>query len=143
VLDVTEGALVTDMERIGGVMQQIRDLGVHMALDDFGTGYSSLAYLEQFPIDVLKIDRSFVVRLDEGTERAVVLEAIFAMARALHLDVIAEGVESPEQIVKLRAFGCRWVQGFAVSRPLPAGEVVGFLVEQQTVARAVERRDQR
>ncbi|HUY30936.1 MAG TPA: GGDEF domain-containing phosphodiesterase, partial [Acidimicrobiales bacterium] len=141
-IEITESVII-DVKVAHETLEVLRSLGVDVLLDDFGTGYSSLAYLEQFPIDVLKIDRSFVVRLDEGTERAVVLEAIFAMARALHLDVIAEGVESPEQIVKLRAFGCRWVQGFAVSRPLPAGEVVGFLVEQQTVARAVERRDQR
>ncbi|MDA8290594.1 MAG: EAL domain-containing protein [Actinomycetota bacterium] len=137
-VEITESVII-DVEVAHETLELVRTLGVEVLLDDFGTGYSSLAYLEQFPIDVLKIDRSFVVRLDEGSERAVVLEAIIAMARALHLDVIAEGVESPEQIVKLRALGCRWVQGFAVSRPLPADAVLGFLLEQQTVARALER----
>jgi len=140
-IEITESVII-DVAVAHETLEVLRALGVTVLLDDFGTGYSSLAYLEQFPIDVLKIDRSFVVRLDEGNDRAVVLEAILAMARALHLDVIAEGVESAEQIVKLRAFGCRWVQGFAVSRPLPAEAVLGFLVEQQTVARAVEHGDQ-
>jgi EAL domain-containing protein (putative c-di-GMP-specific phosphodiesterase class I) len=110
---------------------------VHILLDDFGTGYSSLAYLEKFPIDALKIDRSFVARLEEGEERGAVLQAIFAMASALGLEAIAEGVDTAEQLRQLRELGCRWVQGFVIARPLPAAKVLPFLVEQATLSSAV------
>jgi diguanylate cyclase (GGDEF)-like protein/PAS domain S-box-containing protein len=137
-VEITESVII-DVEVAYETLESLRALGVNVLLDDFGTGYSSLAYLEQFPIDVLKIDRSFVARLDEGSDRAVVLEAIFAMARALHLSVIAEGVENHGQIAKLRDLGCTWIQGFVVAAPLPREEVLGFLIEQQTIARAIDR----
>ena len=118
-------------------LQALRDLGVHILLDDFGTGYSSLAYLEKFPIDTLKIDRSFVARLEEGEERGAVLRAIFAMASALGLEAIAEGVETAEQLRQLRDLGCRWIQGYVVARPMPVAKVLAFLAEQATLSSAV------
>jgi diguanylate cyclase (GGDEF)-like protein/PAS domain S-box-containing protein len=137
-IEITESVII-DVSAAHDTLEALRALGVVVLLDDFGTGYSSLAYLEQFPIDVLKIDRSFVVRLDESSPRAVVLESIVAMARALRITVIGEGVETPGQLAKLRDLGCTWVQGFAIARPLPAADVDGFLDEQRTLARAVER----
>jgi diguanylate cyclase (GGDEF)-like protein/PAS domain S-box-containing protein len=137
-IEITESVII-DVAAAHDTLEALRGLGVVVLLDDFGTGYSSLAYLEQFPIDVLKIDRSFVVRLDEVSPRAVVLEAIVSMARALRITVIGEGVETPSQLAKLRDLGCTWVQGYAVARPMPAGEVDAFLDEQRTLARAVER----
>ncbi|MHB1597969.1 MAG: putative bifunctional diguanylate cyclase/phosphodiesterase [Acidimicrobiales bacterium] len=137
-IEITESVII-DVAAAHDALEALQGLGVVVLLDDFGTGYSSLAYLEQFPIDVLKIDRSFVARLDEESSRAVVLEAIVAMARALRITVIGEGVETSGQLAKLRDLGCSWVQGFAISRPLPACDVVKFLDEQLTLARAVEQ----
>jgi len=135
-VELTESVLL-DEGYPSSMLQALRDLGVHILLDDFGTGYSSLAYLEKFPIDALKIDRSFVARLEEGEERGAVLQAIFAMASALGLEAIAEGVDTAEQLRQLRELGCRWVQGFVIARPLPAAKVLPFLVEQATLSSAV------
>jgi Amt family ammonium transporter len=119
------------------VLDDLRALGAMILLDDFGTGYSSLAYLEQFPIDVLKVDKAFVARLDEGAHRAVVLEAILTMARALQIRVIAEGAENEERIRTLRALGCNWVQGYAICRPMPVDAVDLYLEEQGAISRAL------
>ena len=135
-VELTESVLL-DEGYPASTLQALRDLGVHILLDDFGTGYSSLAYLEKFPIDALKIDRSFVARLEEGKERGAVLQAIFAMASALGLEAIAEGVETAEQLRQLRDLGCRWVQGYVVARPMPVGKVLAFLAEQATLSSAV------
>jgi len=120
VLDVTEGALVTDMERIGGVMQQIRDLGVHMALDDFGTGYSSLLYLSRLPIDRLKVDRSFVSGLGSMGQDPTIFSTVVDLAHKLGLYVVAEGVETEAELKAVEAVGCDEVQGFLLGCPGPA-----------------------
>ena len=135
-VELTESVLLDDGYP-ASMLQALRDLGVHVLLDDFGTGYSSLAYLERFPIDALKIDRSFVASLEEGNERGAVLQAIFAMAAALGLEAIAEGVETTGQLRQLRDLGCRWVQGFVIARPLPADRVLAFIAEQATLSSAV------
>jgi EAL domain-containing protein (putative c-di-GMP-specific phosphodiesterase class I) len=135
-VELTESVLLDDGYP-ASTLQALRDLGVHVLLDDFGTGYSSLAYLERFPIDALKIDRSFVASLEEGNERGAVLQAIFAMAAALGLEAIAEGVETTGQLRQLRHLGCRWVQGYVIARPLPADRVLAFIAEQATLSSAV------
>jgi len=135
-VELTESVLLDD-GYLASTLQGLRDLGVHILLDDFGTGYSSLAYLERFPIDALKIDRSFVMRLEEGAERNGVLQAIFAMAAALGLEAIAEGVETAGQLRQLRDLGCRWMQGHVISRPLPPDEVLAFITEQATLSSAL------
>lgn len=98
-----------------------------LVLDDFGTGYSSLSYLQRFPIDVLKIDRSFIAALDDQEHSQPIIAAIINMAQGLNIDVVAEGIETPAQADKLQALGCRRGQGFLYARPLPADEISALL----------------
>src|ERR1700688_764721 len=100
------------------LLEEIKRLGVSISIDDFGTGYSSLAYLRRLPIDTIKIDRSFVMELEINPDSAAIVAAIIAMANALKLRTIAEGVETHGQMVALRAHGCNLMQGFLFSRPL-------------------------
>jgi len=100
-------------------------MGVRISVDDFGTGYSSLAYLNRFPLDVLKIDRSFVARLDADSEAETIVAAIIDLAHALDLVVIAEGVETEEQLAVLRRLECDQAVGFYFSHPLPADQLTG------------------
>jgi diguanylate cyclase (GGDEF)-like protein len=120
VLEVTEGVLID--EEVGLRLQLLRDAGVRIALDDFGTGWSSLTYLRRFPVDVLKIDRSFVAGIAGGGGAEAVPAAVLQMAAALGLDVIAEGIETPEQLQVLRRLGCRTAQGYLLGLPAPAAE---------------------
>jgi diguanylate cyclase (GGDEF)-like protein/PAS domain S-box-containing protein len=121
-LEITESTLMHDIERVIGIMDRINDLGVALSLDDFGTGYSSLSYLKRFPIDTLKIDRSFTMGIPLDTSDCAIASAIISMGRQLGHRVIAEGVETVEQLAFLRASGCDEVQGYLYSRPLPAAE---------------------
>ena len=116
-LEVTEGLLLEDVEDVVTTMQALRDLGVHMVLDDFGTAHANLSYLRGFPFDTVKIDRSFLRALSNDRQARALVEAMLAMARALGLDVIGEGVETPEQLALLNLLQCRWVQGYLLGRP--------------------------
>ena len=122
-IEITEGVLIDDHEQPLQQMRDLRELGVRIAVDDFGTGYSSLSYLKRFPIDTLKIDRSFISELREGTEDAAIATAIIALAHSLGLHVIAEGVESKQQLEILLTLGCDIAQGFYFGRPAPASDV--------------------
>jgi EAL domain-containing protein (putative c-di-GMP-specific phosphodiesterase class I) len=102
------------------VLRALKDLGVRVGMDDFGTGYSSLAYLRHFPFDILKIDRAFVAGITSGDEDRAIVRTIVELARALGLTVVAEGVETPEQLAVLRELGCELAQGFLFARPQPA-----------------------
>jgi len=128
-LEVTESALVEESATATGTLEALSDLGVGLVLDDFGTGYSSLAYLNRFPFDALKIDRSFVDALGVEQERTAIVEAIIGMARALSLDVIAEGVENEAQLSELARLGCDHAQGHLFSRALPAEKITALLGE--------------
>ncbi len=128
-LEVTESALVEESATATGTLEALSDLGLGLVLDDFGTGYSSLAYLNRYPFDALKIDRSFVDALGVEQERTAIVEAIIGMARALSLDVIAEGVENEAQLAELVRLGCDHAQGHLFSRALPAEKVTALLGE--------------
>jgi EAL domain-containing protein (putative c-di-GMP-specific phosphodiesterase class I) len=102
------------------VLQSLRDLGLHLEIDDFGTGYSSLSYLQRFPVETLKIDRTFIDQLDHRSENVAIVRAIIGLGESLGLSTIAEGVERTAEAVKLQALGCHLAQGYLYGRPLPA-----------------------
>ena len=122
-LEITEGFLLGDDPETQDMLRQLRQMGFTLALDDFGTGYSSLSYLKRYPINRIKIDRSFIANLGMDTESEAVVAAIVKLARALKLSVIAEGVETADQLQRLAGAGCSEVQGFLFSRPVGAGEI--------------------
>jgi EAL domain-containing protein (putative c-di-GMP-specific phosphodiesterase class I) len=119
-LEITEGLLLEDAAAVGPTLEALRRLGVRIALDDFGTGYSSLAYLRRFPIDRLKIDRSFIGGLHRDPEADAITIAILGMAGALDLPVVAEGIETEEQAWALHDLGCEFGQGYLFARPAAA-----------------------
>ncbi|MDP6875089.1 MAG: EAL domain-containing protein [Alphaproteobacteria bacterium] len=121
-LEITESAVMTDMDKAIAVMGGLRDVGVSLAIDDFGTGFSSLAYLKKFPVQALKIDRSFVQDILLNPEDAAIASAIISLGQSLNLEVIAEGVEEAAQADHLRAAGCGNAQGYYFGRPVPAAE---------------------
>jgi diguanylate cyclase (GGDEF)-like protein/PAS domain S-box-containing protein len=125
VFEITESLLIEDRERIAGKLEELKALGVRLAVDDFGTGYSSLGYLRQFPIDFLKVDKSFVDDVGgAGTaEDDALVRTILKLGESLKLQAVAEGIERPEQWHALRALGCRFGQGFYFARPMPATEL--------------------
>jgi diguanylate cyclase (GGDEF)-like protein/PAS domain S-box-containing protein len=120
VLEITEGAVMSDVESIVVALRRLRAMGVSISVDDFGTGYSSLSYLKRFPINSVKIDRSFVGDVTEDENDAAIVSTIITMAHSLKLLVVAEGVESPEQLAFLKARGCDQLQGYLFARPAPA-----------------------
>ena len=125
--ELTEGVLMTDASTTVATLKQLKELGFRLAIDDFGTGYSSLAYLQQFPIDTLKIDRAFVKDIKLGKVDSPVMRAIIGMGRALKLHVVAEGVETRDQLAFLRMHGCAAYQGFLFSKPVPPQQLLPLL----------------
>jgi diguanylate cyclase (GGDEF)-like protein/PAS domain S-box-containing protein len=134
-LELTESLLMKDAEGIADAMHMLHDLGVSFSVDDFGTGYSSLAYLKRFPIDILKIDRSFVRDLATDPNDVAIVRTIIAMAHTLGMRVVAEGVETHEQLRFLRAQDCDSTQGYYCSAPLSAGEFSGLLEDWGRIRR--------
>jgi diguanylate cyclase (GGDEF)-like protein len=129
-LELTESAVMADAEHALSIFAQLKALGVRVSLDDFGTGYSSLSYLRRLPIDTLKIDRSFVSQLDRFDDKRQIVEVVMMLARALDLDVVAEGVETDAELQLLRDMGSDFVQGYFYYRPLTAEAAKQALVEQ-------------
>ncbi len=127
-IELTETAIMDDVEESTWILRQFRDLGVHVAIDDFGTGFSSLAYLKRFPVDTLKIDRSFVEGVGIDTDDTAIVRSIIGLARTLRLDVIAEGIENPSQVSELVRLGCRRGQGFHLAKPAQAADIEALLV---------------
>lgn len=126
-LEITESAVMANAESAVRTLQALKELDVSLAIDDFGTGYSSLSYLHRFPVDTLKIDRSFVGALGKDKHATVIVSAVVALAHTLGLDVTAEGIETAEQLARLRAVGCDRAQGFYFSPPVPARAIEGVL----------------
>src|SRR6185436_8784817 len=126
-LEITESKLMTQLERALETLTQLRDIGVGISVDDFGTGYSSLSYLSTLPITSLKIDRSFVQRLDDDAKDAEVVRAVITLGVALGKTVIAEGIETPAHLAQLRSLGCGLGQGYLLARPLPPEAAAALL----------------
>jgi len=136
--ELTESTLMSEAEKTVGILRKLKSLGIRISIDDFGTGYSSLAYLRRFPIDTLKIDRAFIRDITSDTEDAAITMAIISMAHSLKLEVIAEGVETTEQLDFLRANGCDQAQGFLLARPMPAAELASLFRGSQRICRSRE-----
>ncbi|MFN2593941.1 MAG: EAL domain-containing protein, partial [Actinomycetota bacterium] len=130
VLEITENVLIKDSEVVAEKLAQIRELGVRLAIDDFGTGYSSLGYLRDFPIDLLKIDKSFIDNVASGPEESALARAVVKLGDALGLSVVAEGVEREEQSDILAAMGCQFAQGFLYARPMDRDKVDELLASE-------------
>ncbi len=126
-MELTESVLMKHAESAAAILLSLRKRGVHVAVDDFGTGYSSLSYLRDFPIDALKIDQSFVRQITSTEDDKSIVTAVISMARSLKLRVMAEGVETPEQLAFLQARECDEAQGYHFSRPLPPQEFATLL----------------
>lgn len=130
-LEITESVVMENAELAATMLKQLSDLDLHLCIDDFGTGYSSLSYLHRFPVDTLKIDRSFVNRIEEKDENVEIVRTIATLARNLGMEVVAEGVESEDQLACLKALNCEYAQGYFFSRPLTAEDASRFIENDQ------------
>jgi diguanylate cyclase (GGDEF)-like protein len=130
-LEITESAVMRNAENAIETLKRLKELGTQILIDDFGTGYSSLSYLHRFPVDTLKIDRSFVATMEDGSENGEIVRTVIALAKTLGLNIIAEGIETIHQFHQLRILGCRMGQGFLFSRAVPAEEAARFVVDKR------------
>jgi len=126
-LELTENTLMEYSQEAAAVLAQLRNYGIQIVLDDFGVGYSSLSYLIQLPIDQIKIDRNFIIQIDQNHHSQAIVNAIVNLARGLHLEVVAEGLETVEQVERMRMVGCDYGQGYLLGQPLPTEEASQFL----------------
>jgi EAL domain-containing protein (putative c-di-GMP-specific phosphodiesterase class I) len=133
-IEVTESLIVNEHANAVSVLDQLRRMGVTVAIDDIGTGYSSMSYLKRLPVDVLKVDRSFITDMTENYDARVIAEAIINLAHTLHKSVVAEGVETADQMELLRLWRCDTIQGYYFSRPLPPERFVEFLRQRELEA---------
>jgi EAL domain-containing protein (putative c-di-GMP-specific phosphodiesterase class I) len=130
-LEITESLIMGDIGRNIMLLKELRDLGVSTAIDDFGTGYSSLSYIARLPVELLKIDRSFIINMAKSAEDVTIVSSIISLAHSLKLQVVAEGVETHEQVNLLKRLRCDAMQGYLFSPPVPA-EKIEVLLEDQT-----------
>ena len=135
-LELTESAIVSDPDRIAGIMHALKALGTTLAMDDFGTGYSNLAYLQKLPIDILKIDRSFVSGMLADRDKIAIVRAVLSLAQALGMKTTAEGIESNELAQTLAALGCTYGQGYLYARPLEAADALAMIQAARALATA-------
>ncbi len=129
-LELTENIIMADTAGTVGMIRRLKGLGIQLAIDDFGTGYSSLAYLGRFPVDMLKLDKSFVDGLGRERVDTAIVRAVVALGQGLGLKTVAEGVESARQLAELRLLGCTLGQGYYFGKPAPAGAIDALLAEQ-------------
>jgi EAL domain-containing protein (putative c-di-GMP-specific phosphodiesterase class I) len=139
-LEITESLMLEDTQTVMDILHQLRALGVRISMDDFGTGYSSLSYLRSFPFDKIKIDQSFIRDLLEREDSSAIVRAVVGLGNSLGMSTTAEGVETKEQLTRLRQEGCKEVQGYLFSPPKPAAEIAAMLAHgaQHFSARQVE-----
>jgi EAL domain-containing protein (putative c-di-GMP-specific phosphodiesterase class I) len=130
-LEITESALMNSLERTRELLIQLRSRQIQLCIDDFGTGYSSLSYLHQFPVDILKIDRSFVSRLEGSDKDDEIVRTIIALSHNMSIAAIAEGIETPEQLAQLRSLNCEYGQGYFFARPLDAIAATDLIAEMR------------
>jgi EAL domain-containing protein (putative c-di-GMP-specific phosphodiesterase class I) len=126
-IELTESLIMKDVDQAVRILKDLKRLGVTLSIDDFGTGYSSLAYLKRFPLDILKIDRSFVADVNTDPDDAAIVSSIISLAHNLRLKVIAEGVETGEQLAYLRQQGCDQMQGYYFSRPVAFDRIAALM----------------
>ena len=134
-LEVTENVIMQSVDQVVPILEQLKTLGLELAMDDFGTGHSSLSCLHRFPIDVLKIDRSFIRNMGMNVEFAAITQAVVTLAHNLDMRVVAEGIEQPEQLAQLQALECDYAQGFLIARPAPPEEVEALLSSDAPLAK--------
>jgi EAL domain-containing protein (putative c-di-GMP-specific phosphodiesterase class I) len=130
-LEITEGVIIHQADAANDRFIRLKGMGVQLYLDDFGKGYSSLNYLHRFPMDILKIDRSFISHLDDQGSNSAIVQAIVTLAHQLGMEVIAEGIQTEEQLEKVRALGCEYGQGYLFSHPLNADEAENLLLRRR------------
>ena len=128
-VEITENQIMGDPESLSNVLIGLKEAGIKVSIDDFGTGYSSLSYLADFPVHTLKVDRSFVCKLPNNGKNSSIVRAIISLAKNLRLDVVAEGVETDEQVDSLRALECSYAQGYYFARPTEA-ELAGWFIKR-------------
>ena len=138
-LELTESTMVSNPEETIEILYRLKSLGLSVSIDDFGTGYSSLSYLTRFPLDTLKIDRAFVTNLPDDKDSVAIVRGIISMAHNLDLDIVAEGVETDNQVTFLHALGCQIGQGYLFSKPVRAPDFVKLLTGNRKVFLAAER----
>ncbi len=131
-VELTESTIINDPEHMHSALEQLRGIGVKAHIDDFGTGYSSLTFLHHFPGDTLKVDRSFIASMHTDQSHAAIVRGIVTLAHSLDFTVIAEGVDDPAQLDRLRELGCELAQGYLFSEPLPADAVADFVRDWQS-----------
>jgi EAL domain-containing protein (putative c-di-GMP-specific phosphodiesterase class I) len=138
-LEITESSVMADPARMLGLLYRLRQQGVRLSIDDFGTGYSSLSYLRRLPVQEVKVDRSFVQRMDEEADDAAIVRSIIELARTLDLSVVAEGVENERCWRLLQDMGCALVQGYHLARPMPVAEFAAWHRKLRTARRRQRR----
>jgi EAL domain-containing protein (putative c-di-GMP-specific phosphodiesterase class I) len=136
--EITESAIMERPDEMIGMLRELKAMGTRLAVDDFGTGYSSLSYLKRFPLDYIKIDRAFISDVMGNRIDADIVRTIIALAQALEVEVIAEGVETTMQREFLRELQCHYIQGYLLSRPVPAAEIERLFLKRAPSARLVQ-----
>ena len=126
-LEITEGVLIEDFDRGLALLRRLKALGVRISMDDFGSGYSSLSYLQAFPFDKIKIDRAFVINVGRNPQSAAIIRAVIGLGHGLEMSIVAEGVETQEQLGFLADEGCDAMQGYFIGKPLPIGHYAGLV----------------